>query len=94
MKPRWINLSTWATGPILLIILIGAGCKTNWQVQEEDFSPGEFHVQWLGGDSSSIRLPDDLEVTLWAESPMFYNPTNMDVDHRGKDLGDGSSQLP
>lgn len=31
-----------------------------------------------------LYLPDDLEATLWAESPMFYNPTNIDVDHRGR----------
>jgi putative membrane-bound dehydrogenase-like protein len=37
-------------------------------------------------DSSPIGLyvPDDLEVSLWAESPMLYNPTNMDVDARGR----------
>jgi len=29
-------------------------------------------------------LPDDLEITLWAESPMFFNPTNIDVDRRGR----------
>ena len=29
-------------------------------------------------------LPDDLEVSLWAESPMFFNPTNIDVDARGR----------
>jgi hypothetical protein len=29
-------------------------------------------------------LPDDLEIALWAESPMFYNPTNIDVDARGR----------
>jgi putative membrane-bound dehydrogenase-like protein len=29
-------------------------------------------------------LPDDLEISLWAESPMFYNPTNIDVDARGR----------
>ena len=32
----------------------------------------------------SFYLPSDLEVTLWAESPMFYNPTNIDVDSRGR----------
>lgn len=31
-----------------------------------------------------LFLPDDLEATLWAESPMFYNPTNMDVDAKGR----------
>ena len=34
--------------------------------------------------TSLLYLPDDLEVTLWAESPMFYNPTNMDIDSRGR----------
>ncbi|MEJ7768477.1 MAG: PVC-type heme-binding CxxCH protein [Chitinophagaceae bacterium] len=34
--------------------------------------------------SLDLYLPDDLEATLWAESPMFYNPTNMDVDLRGR----------
>ena len=29
-------------------------------------------------------LPDDLEIALWAESPMFFNPTNIDVDVRGR----------
>lgn len=32
----------------------------------------------------SLHLPDDLEATLWAESPMFFNPTNMDVDEKGR----------
>ncbi|HXW04432.1 MAG TPA: PVC-type heme-binding CxxCH protein [Vicinamibacterales bacterium] len=29
-------------------------------------------------------LADDLEIRLWAESPMFFNPTNIDVDARGR----------
>ena len=33
---------------------------------------------------ADLYLPDDLEVTLWAESPLFYNPTNIDVDARGR----------
>lgn len=32
----------------------------------------------------ALLLPDDLQATLWAESPMFYNPTNIDVDSRGR----------
>lgn len=35
-------------------------------------------------DPPALFLPDDLEATLWAESPMLYNPTNMDVDSRGR----------
>src|SRR5687767_6221388 len=32
----------------------------------------------------SFTLPDDLEISLWAESPMFFNPTNIDLDARGR----------
>jgi putative membrane-bound dehydrogenase-like protein len=31
-----------------------------------------------------FALPDDLEIALWAESPMFFNPTNIDIDVRGR----------
>ena len=35
-------------------------------------------------DSLALLLPDDLQATLWAESPRFFNPTNVDVDVRGR----------
>jgi len=35
-------------------------------------------------NETGLYLPDDLEATLWAESPMFYNPTNLDVDSKGR----------
>ena len=28
----------------------------------------------------SVYVPEGLEATLWAESPMMYNPTNIDID--------------
>jgi putative membrane-bound dehydrogenase-like protein len=31
-----------------------------------------------------LFVPDDLEVILWSESPDFYNPTNIDVDAKGR----------
>ncbi|MDA7915922.1 NPCBM/NEW2 domain-containing protein [Verrucomicrobia bacterium] len=31
-----------------------------------------------------FQLPDDLEVTVWAKSPMLLNPTNMDTDSQGR----------
>jgi putative membrane-bound dehydrogenase-like protein len=34
--------------------------------------------------SDRFVLPDDLEIALWAESPQFFNPTNIDVDARGR----------
>ncbi|WP_019944655.1 PVC-type heme-binding CxxCH protein [Dyadobacter beijingensis] len=38
----------------------------------------------MADDSSRLYVPDDLEATLWAEAPMFFNPTNMDIDANGR----------
>ena len=38
----------------------------------------------VGAQSDEFVLPDDLQIALWAESPMFFNPTNIDVDARGR----------
>jgi putative membrane-bound dehydrogenase-like protein len=35
-------------------------------------------------DNVGLLVPDELEATLWAESPMLHNPTNMDVDSKGR----------
>lgn len=32
----------------------------------------------------SFVLPEGLEITPWAASPMLYNPTNMDTDQKGR----------
>ena len=34
--------------------------------------------------ADEFLLPDGLEVKLWAKSPLFYNPTNMDIDFKGR----------
>src|SRR3954469_19663094 len=34
--------------------------------------------------TNMFSVPDDLEVTLWAKSPLFRNPTNMDIDAQGR----------
>ena len=31
-----------------------------------------------------FRLPEGLEITLWAATPMLHNPTNMDIDRDGR----------
>ena len=38
----------------------------------------------IEADSNKLFCPDDMEISLWAESPMFYNPTNIDIDARGR----------
>ena len=29
-------------------------------------------------------VPDGMEVTVWATTPLLHNPTNMDIDHLGR----------
>ncbi len=55
--------------PILFIPLFIIGCSNS---------------ETPSANEPLLYLPDDLEATLWAESPMFYNPTNMDVDAAGR----------
>jgi putative membrane-bound dehydrogenase-like protein len=31
-----------------------------------------------------FKVPDGLEVTLWASSPLLFNPTNIDIDRDGR----------
>lgn len=35
-------------------------------------------------DTSMFKVPDGLEITVWATSPMLHNPANMDVDADGR----------
>ncbi|GAB3944492.1 hypothetical protein GCM10028805_12090 [Spirosoma harenae] len=68
-------------------ILYLSGQGFQGQKSTEPFSPKEFARQSsavVNLDSNTLYLPDDLEATLWAEAPMFYNPTNMDIDARGR----------
>ena len=50
-----------------------------------------FGISLLGCNPSTqaindpgLILPGDLQAALWAESPLLHNPTNMDVDSRGR----------
>ena len=31
-----------------------------------------------------FKVPDGLEVTVWATSPLLHNPTNIDIDRDGR----------
>jgi putative membrane-bound dehydrogenase-like protein len=48
-------------------------------------SIGVFHSSAAPVDlTSEFLVPENFEVTLWAESPLLFKPTNIDVDHRGR----------
>lgn len=35
-------------------------------------------------DTSMFKIPEGLEISVWATSPMLFNPSNMDVDAAGR----------
>lgn len=49
-----------------------------------DIGQSNFGIFQRPNEDLKLYLPDDLEATLWAESPLFFNPTNMDVDAKGR----------
>ena len=55
------------------LLLFALGCSSPNDAPPEENTPEPL-----------LYLPDDLEATVWAESPQFYNPTNIDVDARGR----------
>jgi putative membrane-bound dehydrogenase-like protein len=56
--------------------------KSNSAGKSAFFDPDSREPQRVPVDAFSH--PDDLEVTVWATSPMLFNPTNMDTDEAGR----------
>jgi putative membrane-bound dehydrogenase-like protein len=56
---------------MLFLVLIGA------LVPQQSAEPVRLPLEMF-------RLPDGLEITLWASTPMLHNPTNIDIDKDGR----------
>jgi len=52
-------------------------------VHAGDFDPSEVEPQAVPS-GLFVTAGDNLEVTLWARSPLLFNPTNIDVDREGR----------
>ncbi len=55
----------------------------------QGFALAAFAIHFVGVDgpkdlSADFTVPEGLAVTLWAESPLFFNPTALDVDAQGR----------
>lgn len=48
------------------------------------FQPSGHFLTGRSEDSARLYLPEDLQASVWAESPQFFNPTNIDVDYLGR----------
>ncbi len=67
---------------ILCLISSFVGISLIAQNAVERFDPSK--VQPESVPLELMKVPDGLEVTIWASSPMLFNPTNMDIDKDGR----------
>ncbi|MGC6426441.1 MAG: PVC-type heme-binding CxxCH protein [Akkermansiaceae bacterium] len=51
---------------------------------KDENAPWEPEIEPKIVDISAFKAMNDLEVTVWASTPDLYNPTNMDIDHKGR----------
>ena len=68
---------------VLVLLILGAGPQQAFGPQvgpPAQTAPG----QPVRLPPDLFRVPDGLEVTIWATSPMLFNPTNMDIDRDGR----------
>lgn len=68
---------------LLFTALLGAtSCQKKSDEKFDRFPEGKKKANLT---VEGLEVPDaDLEVALFAAEPMLYNPTNMDMDHRGR----------
>lgn len=68
------NLTRFLFSALILILPAAAGAQR--------FDPAA--VEPANVPTNLFVAEGDLEVTLWANSPLFFNPTNIDIDHAGR----------
>lgn len=75
-----VSSSQLYTVPLILLLLIS--CQRDSKITIDDLSGDQIHdpeYALLG-----VEMKDGLEITLFASEDMVRNPTNMDVDDRGR----------
>lgn len=78
MKLIWLTTHRFLTVPFFVFLFFSAflSCRES----SEPFQPPTISLD----ETTGLYLPEDLQATLWAESPRLYNPTSMDIDIRGR----------
>ena len=70
-----------------ILLLLGSSLTLSLSGQspassEETFDPSQVTPELVPLDI--MKVPNGLEVSIWASSPMLFNPTNMDIDKDGR----------
>jgi putative membrane-bound dehydrogenase-like protein len=68
---------------LLFFVLLGFGSCKKKSTENFDRFPEGKKKEYITVEG--LTVPDsDLDVSLFASEPMLYNPTNMDIDHKGR----------
>lgn len=68
---------------IILILFLVSGCQSP-QPDSNDIPLSEEQKHLPENALRGIKWTDDVQVTLFAHEPMLINPTNIDIDERGR----------
>jgi putative membrane-bound dehydrogenase-like protein len=79
MKPARTRMHSIPSKAASALVAIVASLSASAVADENTTSPASGVVPL-----DIFTVPDDLEVTLWAQSPQLRNPTNIDVDAAGR----------
>src|SRR5687767_10951172 len=69
---------------VMLVLMLAAGAP------QQAFGPASTQADQAPAAQPTqipldlFQVPDGLEVTLWAASPLLRNPTNIDIDRDGR----------
>jgi len=64
-------------GIVVIVLLVVSSCSSKKTTPSNDERSPEASL-------ADLKVLDGLEVTLFASEPMFSNPTNMDIDAKGR----------
>ena len=62
------------------VVVAACSLVCSWTHAEPSFETAEHKSVPL----DLFDVPDGMEVTIWASSPLFFNPTNIDIDFKGR----------
>ena len=78
-----ISHFTWPR-PALLALSLGLFLPLPLGAQSRGEAPHAYGLEAAKKSLKSLRAADGLEVTLFAAEPLVKNPTDMDIDERGR----------
>ena len=69
---------------VFLLSLLSAGCQLPDQREENNRPLSEAEKHMPENALRGIKSAEDLQISLFAHEPMLVNPTNIDIDEKGR----------